>query len=291
MSASSSKASSANIAEDSVTLSPTTSVGFNVNISQLPGNQSEGTISINPTNPLNIVALSNLDSGAGLFEAYSLDSGTTWTTQVISASGSLGEACCDPSLSFDDFGNLFLTYITDYGSGFQIGIALSTDCGATFSSIATLGAPGDVDQPSITTGANSVWVTYTEEELIYAAGAAVTGLGTVELFSTPSAVPGSRGSSFGDIAIGPTGEVMVTYQNRTGASRGSSRIFVNVDPDGLGSSGFGSAVAVTRTNVTGFDYIPAQSSRSVDAEANLAWDRTGGLYDGRVYLVYTNEMV
>ena len=113
MSASSSKASSANIAEDSVTLSPTTSVGFNVNISQLPGNQSEGTISINPTNPLNIVALSNLDSGAGLFEAYSLDSGTTWTTQVISASGSLGEACCDPSLSFDDFGNLFLTYITD----------------------------------------------------------------------------------------------------------------------------------------------------------------------------------
>ena len=80
---------------------------------------------------------------------------------------------------------------------------------------------------------------------------------------------------------------------RTKIERGQAealRIFVNVDPDGLDSGGFGSAVAVTRTNVTGFDYIPAQSSRSVDAEANLAWDRTGGLYDGRVYLVYTNEM-
>ncbi len=39
----------------------------------------------------------------------------------------------------------------------------------------------------------------------------------------------------------------------------------------------------------GFDYIPPQSHRSVDAEAGLAYDRTGGTHDGRVYLVYTDE--
>jgi hypothetical protein len=46
---------------------------------------------------------------------------------------------------------------------------------------------------------------------------------------------------------------------------------------------------VTDTHVGGYDFIPAQPDRSVDAEAGLAWDRTGGLHNGRVYLVYTNE--
>jgi hypothetical protein len=32
------------------------------------------------------------------------------------------------------------------------------------------------------------------------------------------------------------------------------------------------------------------SGRSVDAEAGLAWDSTRGTYDGRVYLVYTDEI-
>ncbi len=82
---------------------------------------------------------------------------------------------------------------------------------------------------------------------------------------------------------------MVTYQDNTGANTGSANIFVNVDPDGLGPRGFGNAIKVTSTNVTGFDYIPAQSSRSVDAEAGLAWDRSSTPRKGRVYLVYTDE--
>ena len=34
-----------------------------------------------------------------------------------------------------------------------------------------------------------------------------------------------------------------------------------------------------------------QPSRSVDAEADLSWDRSGGAHNGRVYLVYTDETV
>jgi len=62
-----------------------------------------------------------------------------------------------------------------------------------------------------------------------------------------------------------------------------------VDPDGLGPAGFGDRVLVTQTHVGGFDFIPAQPDRSVDAEVGLAWDRTGGPHAGRVYLVYTRE--
>jgi len=41
--------------------------------------------------------------------------------------------------------------------------------------------------------------------------------------------------------------------------------------------------------VGGFDFIPAQSGRSIDAEAGLAWDRTNGPHRGRLYFVYVSE--
>jgi hypothetical protein len=46
---------------------------------------------------------------------------------------------------------------------------------------------------------------------------------------------------------------------------------------------------VAHSHVGGFDFIAAQPDRSVDAEANLAWDRSGGAHNGRVYLVWTEE--
>jgi hypothetical protein len=75
----------------------------------------------------------------------------------------------------------------------------------------------------------------------------------------------------------------------TESGQGGGKLFVNVDPDGLGPIGFGKRVFVVDTHVGGFDYIPAQPDRSVDAEPGLAWDTSGGPHAGRVYLVYTLE--
>src|SRR5947208_1460470 len=86
------------------------------------------------------------------------------------------------------------------------------------------------------------------------------------------------------------GKVIVTYQNPYD-DEGPSTIYANVDADGLGAGGFGSPVTVSATNVGGFDYIPAQSERSVDAEAGVVWDATGGPFNNRLYLVYTDETV
>jgi hypothetical protein len=40
-----------------------------------------------------------------MFEGVSFDGGKTWTTKLIGlgAGDPLGDACCDPSLSFDQF--------------------------------------------------------------------------------------------------------------------------------------------------------------------------------------------
>src|SRR5512146_2688399 len=145
-----------------------------------------------------------------------------------------------------------------------------------------------VDQETVTTGAGEVWVTFNAGGPIFAAGAPVTGLGQVGEFNAGEVAPGTNNCTYGDIAIGPQGQVMTTC-NLTESGQGGGKVFVNLDPDGLGPAGFGGRIFVTQTHVGGFDFIPPQPDRSVDAEAGLAWDRTGGPHNGRGSLVYTKE--
>ncbi len=257
-----------------------------VNVSATTGNQAESFINVNPTNTNNLVATSNNPGGgASIFRAYSTDAGATWTRGTIAT----GVACCDGQAAWDTFGNLFLVYINN--SVNQINVILSTDGGATFSAPITAGT-GSIDQPSIAVGNGSVWVDWNQAGSMVARGAPVTGLGTWGPFNAQQAIPTASGS-FGGIAVGPGpngGKVIVTYQSPTGG-QGPATIFANVDADGLGAGGFGARVTVSATNVGGFDFIPAQNGRSVDAEAGLVWDATGGPFNDRIYLVYTDETV
>src|SRR5947207_10535287 len=83
----------------------------NVDVSQRAGNESEEAIAVNPTNPNNIVMFTNIAEGAnGMFLAVSFDGGVTWARRIVGQNDVLGDTCCDPSLSFDEYGNLFMTY-------------------------------------------------------------------------------------------------------------------------------------------------------------------------------------
>jgi hypothetical protein len=277
----------------------------NVNISKRTGDEAETSVAVSHTNPLLLTAVSNLNSGAGLFHGWSVDGGRTWKKNTIANGDGLGFACCDAQLAADDFGNIFLTYLS---SNILVEIAVSTDGGATFNKLPflasqplgvmpfpykSLAAPGKAvggDQPSIAAGAGEVWVSWTGSAgKIQATGAPVTGLGIVGTFIPAQTIPGANGSGdYGDTAIGPNGQVFVVYQNPTGGE-GPANIYGALDPDGLGPKGFGPAQLLQTTNVGGFDFIPAQSGRSVDAEAGLAWDRTGGAHNGRLYFIYVSE--
>jgi hypothetical protein len=275
----------------------------NVNVSRRPTNESEETIAVNPTNPNNIVIVTNVVvPAAGMFAAVSFDGGSTWSTRIIGNNDNLGAACCDPSLSFDEFGNLFLAYL--YNVGNTVPIALSTDGGLTFNMVTNVAKPATaktqtsderrglfrfVDQPTIVAGHGEVWVVFNGGGPIVASGASVTGLGQVGSFTSAVAVAGTNNCTYGDVAIGPKGQVMEVC-TLTESGQGGGKIYVNVDPDGLGPAPFGDhSTFVVDTHVGGFDFIPPQPDRSIDAEPGLAWDRTGGPHDGRVYLVYTLE--
>ena len=276
----------------------------NIDVSQRTGNESEEAIAVNPTNPNNIVIFTNIAEGInGMFLATSFDGGSTWTRRIVGEGNDVfGDTCCDPSLSFDEYGNLFMTYL--YNVDNVVPVALSTDGGLSFSVIANIAKPTSslatkgtrserglfrfVDQPTIIAGHGEVWVTFNAGGPMFATGAPVTGLGQVGAFLPGEVAPGTNNCTYGDIAIGPAGQVMQVCM-LTESGQGGGKVFVNLDPDGLGPATFGDRIFVTATHVGGFDFIPPQPDRSVDAEAGLAWDRSGGAHNGRVYLVYTKE--
>jgi hypothetical protein len=286
----------------------------NVDVTAMPGNEAEDAIAVNPTDPQNIVAMATLpDVPAGLAVGVTFDGGLTWTRQLIGAGGDLGEICCDQQLAWDAFGNLWMVYLLNTNG--NVPIAVSTDGGLSFTKVAEIvptkpkgkkaqsgfgikrletarRGSAEADQPSIAVGAGSVWVSYTSypASVVQASGAAVTGLGQFGDFGEPETVPTSNGrGNYGDTAVGPDGEVMVVYQDQTNG-QGGAHIYTAVDPDGFGPSGFTKPRLLARTRVGGFDYIAPQPDRSVDAEANLAWDRSGGVHSGRVYAIWTQEV-
>ncbi len=269
-----------------------------VNVSRLANYQNECAIAKNPTNKMQLFAACN-NAGPGLFAARSDDLGATWTypdpVDRTLADGDAGQgplACCDPTLTWDSFGNLYLGYLRSGASG--VVILLSTDSGRTFTTLTTF--LGSTDQPTVvaanTTAAGApvaLWIVWNQSNRMRASGAAVTGLGAVGAFGAVQTIPGTLGCSFGDVAIAPSGAVVQACQNPTG-DEGPATIRVNIDADGLGPGNFGSSIAATTTNVGGFDFIPAQNVRSIDAEAGLAFDSFAmSPHFGRLYLVYTEE--
>src|SRR6185295_11010948 len=268
-----------------------------VNTSQLANYQNECAIIKNPTNHQELFAACNNATG-GLFAARSTNLGVTWTypdpVDRTLADGDAGQgpaACCDPTLAWDSFGNLYFGYINSAVN--QIVVLLSTDSGLTFTTLATFA--GSVDQPTVvaadTTAGVAVWVVWNQSGTMRARGAAVTGLGTVGAFGALQTIPNTGNCSFGDITIAPNGSVVQACETPT-SGQGPATIRVNTDADGLGAGNFNAGVAATTTNVGGFDFIPAQNVRSIDAEAGLAYDRLStSPHFGRLYLVYTEEPV
>ncbi|HET7806938.1 MAG TPA: sialidase family protein [Gaiellaceae bacterium] len=266
----------------------------NRDVTVMSGNEAENAIAVNPANPSNVVAMSTLpDVVAGLAVGVSFDGGQTWTRRVTGTAGDpLGEICCDQQLAWDRFGNLWMTYLVNTNG--HVLVALSTDGGISFTKVADVVTNGD--QPSIAAGQNSVWISYTASpgKQVQAFGAPVFGLGRFGSFTAPENVPSPHSNGdYGDTAVGPAGQVMVTYQTALNG-QGGTNIYTALDPDGLGPAGFHQASLaansrIGHSHVGGFDFIPAQPHRSIDAEANLAWDRSGGAHNGRVYLIWTQE--
>jgi hypothetical protein len=146
----------------------------------------------------------------------------------------------------------------------------------------------------LTASKGSVWVMWYGNSAVHVSGAPVTGLGQVGIFNTPSTVAG-KGDVPEGIAVGPTGQVAVSYEDPTPhyipppPLKVVFYIYTEVKPDGVGSDSFYGQTTVS-TPVYTQTSIPAQGGQApnpINAAGRLAYDRSS-LHNGRLYLVYTD---
>jgi hypothetical protein len=228
------------------------------------------------------------DIQTGMMGSYSTDGGKTWTARVVgNGSDGIPSAFSDPWTAWDTFGNLFISYISNPNNT-QSEIAVSTDGGKTFKGISEIPC---FDHPEIAVGAGMIWQTVAVNTTngidILCLGAAVTGLGQIGTFKQFT-VPGSDSENFGDIAITPSGAVVVAFQSSlvsTGA--GPDKILVSTDPTGLTGT-FSNPVTAANINVGNSRSIPAQSTRKINAVITMDADQSPGANKGRVYISYTD---
>jgi len=291
------------------------SVGTNlVDISQQKGNETDPFIAINPLNPSNMVVAAASDgTNGGLFFAFTTNMGGTWTSNFVATnldSQGLSPAAgpdAEPSVAFDVYNNLYLAYLPTNFLG--VAIAVSTNGGQTFSSLTNLAALDVTDQPRITspiagTAAGSVWVVYKDYTTVNAPlqvqAALATGPGAFGAFGTPAVVPGSTNGGFADIAVGPLGEVLVTYQDNLSGSPDpftypTANIWVSLETNPIAGSsitnrGFKAPVLVASNAIGGVTYIDAAPSGiGINATPGLAWnfDSNSTNFDN-LYLIYTS---
>ena len=92
-------------------------IGAPSNATARAGNEDESAVAVNPSNAQQIAVMANGIAGdAGLPLSISTDGGQTWTRSVFATgTGAGGDgrpvACCDPTLSWDNYGNLFVGYL------------------------------------------------------------------------------------------------------------------------------------------------------------------------------------
>lgn len=293
--------------------SPTSGIGItvgqNVNVSQLAGSQTDVQIAVNPVNPQNVVAVANggtTDSSA-LFIANSFDGGTTWTTQTLGANQDSISATgvaqrSDASVAFDRFGNLHVAYLADPNTAAAtrtraIVEAFSTDGGVTFSTQIVEALSSNNDKPQLAIGPDAanlatqdaVYVTFKSASGLGVRGAIATGLGSLSSFSAAGYfATASAGVTDAVASVGPEGQFVVTWSNSTTAE-GPGNVFVDRDLNGLvGGFTFAPDITVSPTEVGRADLIPASPDRGISASPFLAYDRSGGAHDHRLYVAYAD---
>jgi hypothetical protein len=253
-------------------------VGPNVNVSKLLGNQSETSIAINRMNTnLITVASNNLGPGPDLLLKYSADGGSTWNNSSFNPA-----ACCDTWMGADKFGNMYLSYLTN---GFTTSIARSIDGGASYSVIGAIAGGSDHPElavgPGATASTESIYLrdTTSGNRVISATS---SGLGATSTFATQT---GLGSGNFGSTAVGPGGRTVFTSMSPSG-SVGPTNMTLRYDADGTGPGGYVTQATVV-TQVGGFRPITAQPSRTIDAQVDLKYDSSGGANNGNLYMLYT----
>jgi len=269
---------------------------------------SEVSIDVNPTDPDNLVIAGHDDQLATMNTFFTTDGGATWTTVLLDDAddGFDSNFRFDPSVAFDDDGNVYVAYGVRHGSPTvtTLVVATSTDGGASYSQFAAVATdvnvrslPGN-DKWHLATGPDpgvvdrqNVYLAWTrniedepfrtDQRIVVSSSTDAGATFSAPLTINDASIAGvSGGNLFADPGVGPNGELYVLWHNIA-----SGQILFDSSTDGGVTWGTDIVIA---TSDTGFKTtIPAQPDRGISVGPVLDVDRTGA-FGGRIYVTYTD---
>jgi hypothetical protein len=266
---------------------PPGDVRVNQDATGLP--QTEISIAVNPTNPLNLVAAWNDVEPARLAhmigEGFSFDGGHTWQSQVFDFPQIIEAA--DPAVAVDGLGTFYVSmnpFINSFACAnpedCRLWIMKSTDGGRTFTG--PLDAGRFTDKPYI--GADPV------TNALYAVGTGVIGnkvIGTMFVmsldggatFTSPVALDDQNSRGSGAVPVsGPNGEVYVMWEKPFDPTG----LFLNRSLDG-GRTWLKKGISVAPIQLPPADMNGGFVNHDFPS---MAVDRTNGAHRGRIYVVW-----
>jgi Ca2+-binding RTX toxin-like protein len=229
-----------------------------------------------------------------------MDGGTTWDTTTIDGGADdddLGTGRrFDPTMIFDADGNFFVAYgfQATPSSSYTLVVARSEDGGESFEHFEQVETAIVLDKWFLTSGPNP-----TGDPVIYVAYSAVRqgvlrivvagsddGAESFVITTVSEAIPSTL-PLFACPAVGPNGELYVSWYN----PMAGDCILFNRDLDGLWDTVKGFAAQdfeireLTNGALQGYP-VSAAPERGITTSPILTVDRSGGSYNGRLYLTF-----
>jgi hypothetical protein len=274
--------------------------GANVNISNLAGAQSEVGIAIDPTNPQNLVAVSNnIADLSRLGVWFSTDGGGNWTPNFIDENEDgfgAGDRRFDPNVAFDSDGNVYVVYSTT-GTGNRLLLARSTDGGQNFNQVTTVTTdtgPNDLHTAMVTTRSDGGAATADDVLVIWSrpqpGGESIEAALSLDAGVTFPTINNNINDALQRTflpwaAVDASGDFQVVWEVNQGGGAG---VILHDTLDGT-TLADGANNQVTTVQITDFDAatskIPAQPDRGLFSVSTVDVDRS----TGRIFVSYTDR--
>ncbi|MDX2429238.1 MAG: proprotein convertase P-domain-containing protein [Xanthomonadales bacterium] len=233
----------------------------------------EVTVEINPADPSEVIAGANNNNSQEMY--YSTDGGVNWTIQ-----GTLPDTCCDPTVDWKSDGSY--AYVAALSGALGVSFWRSADGGASWVDRVDLTSGGSdkefihVDRSPASAYQDNIYVTYHNSNTMQFARSIDDGetFSITELDTDPLGI----GS---DITTTSNGDIYYFY-----AAFGVPSIELIKSTDGGSTFAAASTVAITNAE---YDWpIPAIETRNAWIYAATDSDRSGGTYDGNIYVAWTD---
>ncbi|MGH2642948.1 MAG: T9SS type A sorting domain-containing protein, partial [Chitinophagaceae bacterium] len=249
--------------------------------------QAEIHISVDETNPNNILASANTYTSTyqqGYY--YSTDGGSTWSgsDQLANSTGFVNG---DPSTAYDGSGNAYISTINAAGDSYLL--QESENKGVTWGPLIQEVNDGHSFDKEMIAADNSPMSPY--QNNVYSAWTDFTSH-TVK-FNQPGNTPISLTTYFGqgaNVQTGPNGEVYVCWAN---LSNGYPATLIGFAKSTNGGVSFTTSTAFNYLGIsqpnTGYGPDPRFNNIGINDFPSMAVDKSQGPYRGRIYVVVPQE--